>query len=361
MNILYICKLLSSKGNGVVSALINEVKIMQKKANVAVYCLGTDISSDQIDTIYKITEYGDFNNLPSPYNNPDLIVFEEIYKIEYLKLYKKCLMNNIPYIIIPHGSLVKEAQSSKHLKHIIANILFFNRFISNASAIQFLNEMEKQKSNFRYKKAIIIPNGIEIPKIIQKRTNKYFDYIFIGRYNIFVKGLDFLVEGFINLKSWCKKNKVRLLLFGITENEEEFINLKAKITNCECDDYIIINGPIFDKEKAKRIHDSAVFIQTSRHEAQPMSIIEALSYGLPCLVTYNTSFGEDCNRYKFGIGIDFSLLELEKAVQKIFNDKDYYMDCKKNAIEYVKSNFEITYVTDKTLAIYKTVIKGYKK
>lgn len=34
-----------------------------------------------------------------------------------------------------------------------------------------------------------------------------------------------------------------------------------------------------------------LFIQTSRHEGMPMGLLEALSIGVPCLVTVGTSLG----------------------------------------------------------------------
>ena len=44
-------------------------------------------------------------------------------------------------------------------------------------------------------------------------------------------------------------------------------------------------GAVFGKVKEKVLLDNDFFILTSRLEGHPMALIEALSYGLPCLVT----------------------------------------------------------------------------
>ena len=44
-----------------------------------------------------------------------------------------------------------------------------------------------------------------------------------------------------------------------------------------------LNREIDEEEKRQILLDTDVFIQTSRFEGMPMGILEALSYGLPCL------------------------------------------------------------------------------
>ena len=65
-------------------------------------------------------------NLPTPFNKPDLVVFHEVYWKTYLQIGKNLKQNNIPYIIIPHGALTQGAQKKKWLKKKVANFLLFN-------------------------------------------------------------------------------------------------------------------------------------------------------------------------------------------------------------------------------------------
>lgn len=358
MKILFIAKPLSKSGNGVVSAMESELKYLQQKEDVALFNIGVELDKGIAKNMYHVKDYKKISDLPSPYNNPDLVVFEEVYKLEYFKLYNECLRRKIPYIVIPHGCLVEVEQRNKRLKHMAANILIFNRYIKKAIAVQFLNEQEKNNSKFSYRKSIIIPNAIDYNKRTYSKDKKTFKFIYIGRYAVKVKGLDLLIQTFINLKDWCKENNVILELYGPLEENEELELLKSKIKDNKCSNYIKINGPVFGDEKAKKLQEASVFIQTSRHEGQPMGIIEAMSYGLPCIVTYETSFGEACNKNKCGIGVNFLEEELKNAIIKIYQDKDYAKTCEKNAIIYMKENFELKKVTEKTIEIYKELLKN---
>ncbi len=348
MNVLFIAKPVSKSSSGVVSALINEVKYLQNKVNLALYNIGVELDKEICHTVYN-TSYTCITSLPEPFNKPDLVVFEEVYKIEYAKLYKECLKNKIPYVIIPHGCLVQNEQNKKRFKHMVANILLFNRFIKKARAIEFLNEGERKNSHFKYRDYVIIPNSIEIEERKYDIDQNVFKFIYIGRYDVVTKGLDLLLNTFISMKDWCEANNVVLELYG--PNSESLTSLFS-IDG----DYIKINGPIYGEDKAKALQSSRVFIQTSRNEAQPMGIMEALSYGVPCLVTYNTNFGEYCDQNVCGKGINFSSLELQEAIKEMYNHKDELSLYSRNAVSNVKKDFEINAVTDFTIELYKKLI-----
>lgn len=360
MNLLFIAKPLSKKGNGVVSAIQTEFKYLQKKENVALYNLGVELEDDIASVVFSVSKYKSISDLPKPFDKPDLVVFEEVYKIEYITLYNECLKNEIPYIIIPHGCLVSIAQNSKKLKHIIANVLLFNRFIRKAQAVEFLNENEKNNSKFRYKKGIIIPNSVEYRKRQYKRDEKIFKFIYIGRYDVITKGLDLLINTFISLKDWCNKNNVILELFGPLEDNVALSLLKDRIIENNCEKNIIINGPIYNEEKQRALEEASVFIQTSRHEGQPMGIMEALSLGLPCLVTNETTFGDYCNKNNCGIGVDFDENKLKEAIYDIYNNRNKLDILSNNAIESIKKDYEIKVVTDLRIKKYKNIINSYK-
>lgn len=355
MKILFIAKPLSKKGNGVVSALKNEILYLQKYTQVALYNIGVELESDIAQTVFSDTDYPTISSLPQPFDKPDIVVFEEVYKLEYYKLYNECLKNKLPYVIIPHGCLVEVEQRKKKWKHIIANMLIFNRYIKKATAVQYLNEQEKNASHFKCRQTIIIPNSIEFKQRRFERNCTTFQFIYIGRYDIITKGLDLMIEAFAEMKDWCRQNNVTLELYGPTEEDSDFKAINELITNLKCQDIIKANGPVYGEEKEKKLQEASIFIQTSRNEGQPMSIIEALSYGLPCVVTYETSFGTYCEDNHCGIGVHFSKSELSKAVKEIFANKEYFSACQKNAIECMKRDFEIQKVAEQTLKKYKSL------
>lgn len=316
MRILHIVDIKNPKGNGVAIAVENYLKYESQKENVALYNLGTDVKIDGVQT-FLISKYNKLSLLPDNFDKPDLIIFNEVYKIKYTSLYKECLKRKIPYVVIPHGCLVKKAQSKKKLKKIIANLLLFNRFLRKASLIQFLNEEEMKNSKKVNKNYIISGNGVA--KINRQNEYKNKDFIYIGRYDIKVKGLDLLVNMCLKNKTWFLENNVKIKLYGRTAGNG-YLELKNIINKNNLEKVILLNDAVYGKEKEKILSDSYCFIQVSRHEGQPMGIMEALGYGLPCIVTYGTTFGNYVNEKKCGIGINFSSEELFVAIQKLYTD-----------------------------------------
>ena len=74
-----------------------------------VKCLG-------IEKQYEYDKRFNIIKLPDPFNKPDLVVFHQVYSPEYIFISKQLFKQNIPYIIVPHGSLTVEAQKQKRIK-----------------------------------------------------------------------------------------------------------------------------------------------------------------------------------------------------------------------------------------------------
>ena len=353
MKILHIIDINNIKGNGVAHAVEQYIKYESKNNSVVLFSLSSRLDNDDIKEInYK--EKRTITDIIEITSKPDIIVFNEVYKKKYLSLYKECIRIGIPYVIIPHGCLVKESQKEKRLKKIIGNVLLFNRFIRKASAIQFLNNQEKENSRFKYNKAIISGNGIKNEKGFNKPHNK--NLVYIGRYSIFVKGLDLLVELCSSNREWFINNKVKVNLYG-RDASNNLMLLKNMIEENNISDIIEINDAVFAEEKEKILENTYCFIQLSRHEGQPMGIIEALSYGIPCIVTYGTTFGEFVNNNSCGIGCDFSSETIFNAIKRMNNDK-IRNAMSKNAKEKVRNEFDWDIIINKLMVEYSKLVKG---
>ena len=125
-------------------------------------------------------------------------------------------------------------------------------------------------------------------------------------------------------------------------------------TSTTCN-FLLLHDAIYDKEKEKALLNSYSFIQVSRHEGQPMGIMEALSYGLPCIVTYETTFGNYVNDNRCGIGINFDSTELFNAIKKMFEDERFRERCSKNSI-IVDTDYEWNSVIKKCIEEYKELL-----
>ena len=161
MVVLHISYMVGSPYRGVDVVVPKHVQSQEKYACVGILNIN-DICIPNVKNILEYDKKFDIRKLNPPFDNPDIVVFHEAYRFEYLKISAVLRKKGIPYIILPHGELQIEAQKRKHLKKFIANKLLFEKFINSASAIQCLSKKELESTNFG-KTKFIGTNGISMP------------------------------------------------------------------------------------------------------------------------------------------------------------------------------------------------------
>lgn len=354
LTIIHVTDIANPNGNGVAVAVSSYLRSEGKLVNAASYALGKTIPSSEAKH-FSGTHFCTIKELPEPFNSPDLVVFHEIYKTKYIALSKECAKNQIKYIIVPHGSLNKKAQQEKKIKKIIANKLMFNSFVKNADAIQFLTKEEQESSIYNGKHAIISGNGVDstISNGYEKQNEKRI--VYIGRYQTKVKGLDILVKIIGENQRWFRKNNVKIDLYGRDSSggKEEIEELVSK---GEISDIISINDAVYDKDKIELLRKSCAYIQLSRREGQPMSIIEALSCGLPCIVSTGTNFADYVNRNKCGFGC-LNEAQIIDSIKTVCLNDAKRKRLSDNAIKAAKRDFLLGVITEKKISQYEEIAK----
>lgn len=299
----------------------------------------------------------DIRKLPEPFDNPDIVVFHECYRPDYLKIAKNLQKNKIPYVDMPHGELRIEAQQKKHFKKVMANLLLFNDFINHAEAIQCLSKDEMEATHFG-KKKFIGSNGISMPLTRKKKfSNVGVKYIYIGRYEWKVKGLDLLFEAIHENADYLRQKCCSFVLYGpdILGRLEQVTQL---VKENKIEDLVILNLEISGKEKEKALLDADIFIQTSRHEGMPMGILEAMSYGIPCLVTEGTTLGDYVNETDAGWTAANNANEISNALLQALEERDKWKIKGNNARNSVIDDYSWSNVAKFIVAEYENLIQS---
>ncbi len=231
--------------------------------------------------------------LPEPLNKPDLVVFHSTYIPAHAKLAAWCHKRAIPYIICPHGGMTHRAQAIKRLKKIGGNILFFNRMVRHAAALHFLTAGEAQASQKWQKPYFIVPNGVELPDKahFQPPPDSKLCFVFIGRLDIFIKGLDLLIEACHAVKTTLAAHNVTIALFG-PDSAGDRPELEQLISRYQLEPLVHLGGAVHGNEKSAILSSADLFIHTSRFEGHPIAVLEALSFGVPCLLTPGTNMAQ---------------------------------------------------------------------
>ena len=364
MNILYISALTGNRCAGLSYSIPRQVKAQADFDNVHWINLGF---LDNVDLGYSFQTIKNkysfkMNQLPPPFNNPDLVVFESLYIFSYFLIAKQLKKMKIPYIILPRCSLTKLAQNQKRIKKKLGNYLFFNNFVRNANAIQYLTDDEFKNSGREWNNnAIIIGNGTEKKSHTKTWTNPSIEKkgVFIGRLDINHKGLDLLLRACKEVAPLLSSNKIKLEIYGSDSKGSKIILTNLIKAYC-LERLVSIHDPIFDEEKELKLLNSDFFLLTSRFEGHPMGLIEALSYGLPCIITKGTNMGDEVIRHNAGWVADTSVESITEKLKQLISEIDILPMKGKNALS-LSQKYDWHELAKRAHTQYQELVATYKK
>ena len=300
-------------------------------------------------SFHNISELGgkfSLKTLPQTFQNPDVVIFEGFYHPRDPLIAWKLRRKGIPYIIVPRGSLTPYAQHIgsifKRAKKLIANTLIFKPYTRNALALQYLAPDEQRLSgNSWCRDSFIVPNGCHLPS--SRRTNFSKDgikAIFIGRLDYYVKGLDCLLNGISANSDLLRKARFTLDIYGPLRNYgySKVVDIIQNIEKNNIGDIVRLKGEVSGQDKEHALMNSDLFILTSRTEGLPMGLVEALSYGLPVLVTPGTNMSQQIEDASCGWVCQSTPQSVGNALCDIVMNKDSFASKGEKAYLFAKQN-----------------------
>lgn len=168
-------------------------------------------------------------------------------------------------------------------------------------------------------KCVIIPNGTECVANNSTHYNSdVINLIYLGRIDRNHKGLDILISALKILNDNQLSNHIHCSFYG-RGSKYEMNWLKSEIEKLGA--IANFNGPVYGEDKEKAYQKANIFILTSRYEGFPMSILESLSYGVPCIITPMTNVSDIILKHDCGW---IALLDPINIAQTIlYAAKDY--------------------------------------
>ena len=274
------------------------------------------------------------NKLFRFFNNPDVIVFHDIYNLRQTILIFKMIFSGKKILITPRGAFSEIALKRSFIKKRIYFYLFLYPIINKIYAFIALNKGEKKqiKSFIQNKKIIIIGNGVNDnlhiynkfkQNYLYKEKNKVINIGYFGRFDIHIKGLDILLKAFLDFQIKYKSDKINLIFIGdhvakSEYNSKKFIDsIRSKLLFPE---NLIIKGPFHSETKWEELSKIDLLIQPSRTEGMPNSVLEAMSIGIPSCVTKFTNMEEIIRNAKNGWVIELS----SKSIVNFFFELNNY-------------------------------------
>jgi glycosyltransferase involved in cell wall biosynthesis len=291
--------------------------------------------------------------------------------LSFIKLFYSCLNKKIDILIgvyfIPHGiyiSLLSKLFKIPSIQVLPGTDLYYIKkqkillkLLDSASIIAVRGSISKKSlisSGIEEQKVIVLDNFIESlpPKQNIISLHKEYDLIFVGYFRK-LKRLDLLIKIIAKLKE-CKSD-ISAVFVG---DGPEMLSIKEQINCNMLEKHIHIVG--FDSNPGQWYLRSKIFVLTSKSEGLNMAMVEAMSYGLPVVVS-NVNDLEDVVKNEInGYLVNFGNVELfaEKIINLLTDDK-LYRSISKNAIKRIEhlylTQYSYTAVTEQWNQILKRI------
>lgn len=200
-------------------------------------------------------------------------------------------------------------------------------------------------------KVIILANGIEIaPLSPQVRQTKTITILFMGLIGK-RKGVFDLLISVSKLKSMGVD--FRLIIGG----NGDIVKLKQIITKLKIENITDFKGWISPTEKVKILKKADIFVLPSYGEGLPMSILEAMSYGVPVVSTKVGGIPELIQDSISGFLIEPGNIEdLTQKIRSLIEDDQLRRNMGSSAKKYVKKYHDIKIIVKKLGQIYNDLI-----
>jgi glycosyltransferase involved in cell wall biosynthesis len=228
--------------------------------------------------------------------------------------------------------------------------LFVDMLLERFSDTQIFVSNDEMKSAQKYKlglrtKSVVINNGIPLPQISQNRSATQLRLGTIARLT-HQKGVDNLLQNFASLLKASGK-KYELLIAGEGEDRKKLLSL---VEDLNLNGNVTFLGEI--SEPFQFLNTLDVYVSAARWEGLPLSVLEAMASGLPCILSQvpgHHSFIEN----KAAIG--FTSEETFKDIFLTLNEKDMQV-LRESAKKYIHENHSHETQVNSTIDVYRSLL-----
>jgi glycosyltransferase involved in cell wall biosynthesis len=232
----------------------------------------------------------------------------------------------IPYIITPHGMLVKGliARKNRFLKSAWIG-LFESRNIERAAAVHFTSQIEAddmRRLGLNCRHSAVIPNGIDMPDATSLPSADDLKWarslpqpfiLYLGRVN-WKKGLDRLIAAMAFV------GDVSLVLAGNDEEDYER-TLEALAHKLGVTQKIKFIGLVTGARKWALLRQADMLLLPSYSENFGMVVLEAMAVGCPVVVTREVGLAAAVSASGAGLVVEGDPQPLGMAITSLKNDE----------------------------------------
>ena len=321
--------------NGVVKFIYDLSRVQAREHEVFVFSLTTE-RPIPIDGVHVRAFAPSRNALAVPREMkvallkaiPDIAHFHSVFIPQHVFLAAWLRRRGIRYAASPHGGLSPLGLRRKRFRKWLFKHLLERDFWNRAAFVHAVSDLEVDHIR-RYgivRPIVVAPHGItvdELPDPSALNPNVLFDtfpqtkakrvFLFLGRLDPFHKGLDLLLDACARARDSLEHACV-VIVGPDWRGKRRSLEERAK--HLGLTQMVVFAGPRYVVEKFEFLAACDVFVHPSRWEAGiPFSVLEALAFQKPCLITNAIGFRDFFERIPVGRRVQQSAEAIAQALR----------------------------------------------
>jgi glycosyltransferase involved in cell wall biosynthesis len=281
----------------------------------------------------------------------DIVHFHSVFIPRQATLARSLRRWSIPYVITPHGGLMPQVlQRDRHKKDVYGALVEKPRF-RHAAGIAYITpngEADIRRYVPRFQGPVRwVPNPVDVDALqhIAPEPAAGRPYlVFLGRYDVYHKGLDRLAE------IARRVQHADFRLFGAedpdTRNHLDIIRSHGP-ANFE------INMPVFGRQKLEILRGATMYIQVSRWEALSISVLEALAMGIPTVISESMSMASMFREHELGLVVSTESEQAAWQIERALADQAQLQTWSERSRSYARLHFTPEAVARSVVGVYE--------
>ena len=197
-----------------------------------------------------------------------------------------------------------------------------------------------------------MPNPVEVEKLdphCWQGAQKQKRVVYLGRFDVLVKGIDILVEIARLLPD------MQFDLYG-TEDPKTLEWLNRIKQNLPAN--VSFHDPIFGLDKAEMLSGASLYLQPSRWEGFPVSVAECLYLGVPAAIADTLDLAQLFYQHGLGLVLPLDPPRAATQIRTAVEDEERLRQWSERGRQFALEHFHPAAVANKHIALYEQVVKA---
>lgn len=292
----------------------------------------------------------------------DLVTIHSINLFPQFAAYWAARRAGTPYIVTPHGALDPWLRQNSSQAKAINNALWQRRMLTEASAIHFTTEEERDLARDLTDPAptYVVPNGIDDLWLQQSGSATAFRdrwlggdpgaiVLFVGRISR-KKGIDLLIRGFA---AGCGEHDATLVIAG-PDDEELTPELRRVAASAGVHKRVRFIGPVYGADHRDALAAATVWALTSHTENFGNAVLEAMAAGCPVIVSTEVNLAAQIEAARAGVITRCDHAEIGATIAGLLGDADRRRQLSERAADFART-FDWRVVAPKLVSMFEEV------